>query len=679
MADDLLLNVTLKLNKDTGQLEVFKQELGAAEAATAKAATGVDKFGKSAQVAMGILAAAGVYKFLSDCVDQAEKAENALKILQFQVQASGVSWNDNKAQIDSWTASLMANTRFTREQAVTSLGELVRITGDVTQAQKLAKLAMDINVATGKDLNDTVGKLGLAYEGGARGLMMLKREFGAQVQDAKDATAALNDLANIYDRASEKENSFAKKQAMVNKHFEELKERIGRDLIKPLELFATLLEKIFGKEDPSLSPAAQELKQTNDLITAYERALVIKEKLKELDVNDVSDRGGAGLQRELRDLETKKGVNAAVLGDEVKYRQTLLQLLKEQQALLVAAGVEQKKNVEISNAPLKAKPGKEQSDAEEAKAHEKLLKDEYDLDKNNLSLGMQLIDAHKDYVIAADKEETAASVAAGADKTEADRKHNAFSVSAEGAAAKQKVDLFLKSAKQYVDIEKDVGQIIDGLATGSADTQKYLIADILEAETLSNSKELAMMAIKFALLGDFGRAGVAAAEAVALGVAASAIHANTEKQKADDKAAADAAKTRDDFAKTTLAGQLADIDKQAKAYRDAGVSQVEVDKWVADQKAQANASAASAAASAANISVSSTNASTSSQVTRTQEVVTINLGGVVVNVDSLNAQTDDIDKLCRDIAEKVRAASLDGIRMAMVLYNAGKNNSGNAV
>lgn len=187
------------------------------------------------------MTAVGAVMFLKSSIEASMEQEEGLRKLNFAVTATGKKFSDVKPQVDAFTEAVENNTRFTGEIATEAMAKLTRVTGDFATAQRLAKLAMDISATTGKDLMETTTQLGLAFEGNTRGVMMLKREFGAQLEGAKTGTDVLNKLAKAYDGSAESEKSFTKDLAVANHQFEEMQKAIGSQLIPVLSDFMSAI------------------------------------------------------------------------------------------------------------------------------------------------------------------------------------------------------------------------------------------------------------------------------------------------------------------------------------------------------------------------------------------------------------------------------------------------------
>jgi uncharacterized protein YukE len=145
-----------------------------------------------------------------------------------------------------------------------ALANLARATGDLTEAQNLNNLAIDIAAATGKDLETVSLALGKAYNGNLGALTRLGVPLDANIIKTKDFDAAARELTKLFGgSAKANTETFAGQLAILQQYFGEIQEDIGAKLIPKLK---TLLENVvlvakgFSGEDPEgLSARAREL------------------------------------------------------------------------------------------------------------------------------------------------------------------------------------------------------------------------------------------------------------------------------------------------------------------------------------------------------------------------------------------------------------------------------------
>jgi hypothetical protein len=122
-----------------------------------------------------------------------------------------------------------------------AFAQLVRSTGDVTNATKLTNLALDVSAGTGKDLSAVAIALGKAYQGNASSLTRL----GINVKGMHDPLAALTEQFKGAAEAAANSDPFARLQIIMKG----LQEQIGTQLLPYLESFANYLASPQGQQD----------------------------------------------------------------------------------------------------------------------------------------------------------------------------------------------------------------------------------------------------------------------------------------------------------------------------------------------------------------------------------------------------------------------------------------------
>jgi hypothetical protein len=121
-----------------------------------------------------------------------------------------------------------------------SLDRLVRSTGDVTKAQKLQQLALDIAAGTGKDLATITEGLGKAYDGNLGALKRLGIPLDENIVKTKDFDAAVKVLSATFEGQAEiAANTFAGRMTRLKLAIDEATDEIGFALLPILERFAT--------------------------------------------------------------------------------------------------------------------------------------------------------------------------------------------------------------------------------------------------------------------------------------------------------------------------------------------------------------------------------------------------------------------------------------------------------
>jgi len=145
-----------------------------------------------------------------------------------------------------------------------ALANLARATGDITEAQKLNNLAIDISAATGRDLEGVSLALGKAYGGNFTALKKLGIPLDENIVKTKDFDGLTKQLTDTFGgSAKANTETFAGQLAILQQYFGEIQEDIGAKLIPKLKLLlenVVLVAKGFSGEDPQgLSNRAREL------------------------------------------------------------------------------------------------------------------------------------------------------------------------------------------------------------------------------------------------------------------------------------------------------------------------------------------------------------------------------------------------------------------------------------
>lgn len=243
----------LALLADTAQ---YQAGLNKAEADTKGFSNKVGDFVKTAAkafAALGVAVGAAAIKIGVDAVKAAVEDEKA------QVSLAQTLRNTTKAtdaQIKATEDFIDKTARATGvadDQLRPSLDRLVRSTQDVTKAQKLQQLALDIAAGTGKDLQTVTEALGKAYDGNLGALKRIGVPLDENIVKTKDFDAAVKALSETFaGQADAAANTFAGRLARLNIAIDEAKEQLGQALLPILERVAK-----FATE--SLAPAIQGL------------------------------------------------------------------------------------------------------------------------------------------------------------------------------------------------------------------------------------------------------------------------------------------------------------------------------------------------------------------------------------------------------------------------------------
>jgi hypothetical protein len=267
---------TLKLNL-LADVDQFGRSLAKADDSTKSFSKSVGKYSKAIAKSFalaGVAAGAYAIKIGIDGVKSAVEDEASQKQL---AEALKNTTNATDQQIKS-TEEYIGKQQLAFGVADTklrpALANLARATSDVGKAQELTNLALDISVATGKDLETVSITLAKAYNGNIGALTKLGIPLDESIVKTKDFNAAQDELTRLFGGAAKANTeTYAGQLAIVTERFGEMKESIGVAL---LPVMKTLLEEVnkvakgFSGEDPQgLSTRARELAGTFEGDGAY--------------------------------------------------------------------------------------------------------------------------------------------------------------------------------------------------------------------------------------------------------------------------------------------------------------------------------------------------------------------------------------------------------------------------
>lgn len=211
-------------------------------------------------------AAAGAYaiKLGVDSVNAAIEDEKSQRILAIQMEKT-VGANENLiASVEDYISATQLRVGVQDDKLRPSFARLLRSTKDVAEAQKLLNLALDISVATGKEVDAVSMALGKAYDGNTASLGKLGLGVDSAILKSGDLDLIMGTLTKTFGGFADREaKSFDGQLRIVNIRIDELKENIGKNLLPVLgDMLVKVNEaaKGFSGEDPKgLSARAIEL------------------------------------------------------------------------------------------------------------------------------------------------------------------------------------------------------------------------------------------------------------------------------------------------------------------------------------------------------------------------------------------------------------------------------------
>jgi hypothetical protein len=242
-------NLKKNLNSGSNEVEGFGSKLGGF---AAKAGKAFAIAGAAAAAYAGTLLVDGVKSAIEDEAAQAKLATTLENV-------TGATNAQIKAVEDYITQTALAN-GITDDVLRPSLDRLVRSTKDVTKAQELQSLALDISAGTGKDLQAVSEALGKAYDGNLGALKKLGVGIDDSIIKSKNFDAAAAALAKTFEgQASQQAETFQGKMARLTVAFDEAKETVGSYV---LDALTPLISNFVDKGIPAIQDFAENLGKT---------------------------------------------------------------------------------------------------------------------------------------------------------------------------------------------------------------------------------------------------------------------------------------------------------------------------------------------------------------------------------------------------------------------------------
>ena len=227
----------------------------------------VGEFGKKAGLAFAAAgAAAGAYavKLAVDGVKAAIEDEAAQIRLATALKNATGATDDMIKSVEKQILQTSLATGVADDKLRPALQRLSLSTNDVTKAQDLLNLALDISQATGKGLDSVANALGKAYDGNTAALGKLGIGLSAAELKAMSFEETQTRLSELFGgAAAANADTFAGRLQILKVTFDEAKESVGAKL---LPIIQQLVDFIVNKVVPALGKFADFFKPITDAI-----------------------------------------------------------------------------------------------------------------------------------------------------------------------------------------------------------------------------------------------------------------------------------------------------------------------------------------------------------------------------------------------------------------------------
>ena len=227
--------LTLKLLAD---IDNFTKNINKADNEVTTFGDKIAKFGKrvgQAFVIAGAAAAAYATKLAIDGVKSAIEDEKAQAKLALTLQNVAGATDAAVAQTEAYVKQTSLAFGVTDDDLRPSLERLARATGDVTKAQDLQRIALDVAAGSGKSLEAVSNALGKAYEGNTGALGKLGIGLSSTELKTLSFDQITQKLAGTFaNQATVQAETFEGKMARLRVSFDEAKETLGAALLPEL-------------------------------------------------------------------------------------------------------------------------------------------------------------------------------------------------------------------------------------------------------------------------------------------------------------------------------------------------------------------------------------------------------------------------------------------------------------
>ena len=219
-----------KAVKEFQKLETTGQKVGMA----------LEKSFLPAVAAVGALAAGAVMSAKAAMEDQVAQVS-----LERQLIATTNATEQQVKAVNQYLREAEMAAAISEDELRPAFENLVRSTGDITEAQELLNLAMDISAGTGKDLQTVSEALQEAYAGEVGPLKELDRSLTNMIESGADADTIMSQLADTFGgAASANAETAAGRFKTLGLQMENVQEEIGYALLPIIEALLPVLERL---------------------------------------------------------------------------------------------------------------------------------------------------------------------------------------------------------------------------------------------------------------------------------------------------------------------------------------------------------------------------------------------------------------------------------------------------
>lgn len=305
-----------------------------------RAAKKADKtFGALGKKFAAVFSVAAVVKFGKESVKAFADAEREAAMLRAQLEAVNLGFAS--PLVEEYIDNLELLSGKTGDELVRSFNALSQATLDVTTAQELLNLSLDVAAGTGKSLSQVAGALQRAYKGETTALARLRIGYTTAELKGKDFSDVVEELQKKFEgAAADAADTFAGKMARLTAAMDQAKEAFGRGFVQGIDNAGMSIEDFqkqlidLGEEMGKVAFAATEM--VSGVVNAFDDLRQSSAVQELLNVFDAVARGlYFVVQGEL--LPSREVFNARQAGEERRRNEESNRATLRQRAALARA------------------------------------------------------------------------------------------------------------------------------------------------------------------------------------------------------------------------------------------------------------------------------------------------------------------------------------------------------
>ncbi len=277
------LNILVKVDKETGELTVIKQQLTDLDKTTqssTKSTAGLTSAFGGLKSILQIVSFAKLYSELKSAIAAGEEETEGIRKLTFALQANSISVDDNLKLLLQQAKYIQEVSRVSDDQYLSSITKSLNMTGNLSTAIRVTNASMGISLKTNIDASTAVMYLTQALNGQESGLTRLARSgLAAYIDKSKSAHENASILIGKFEKQYKDTDSLTGVTKQLSNRLDDVKESLGQafapSVIASIKLFTDTLK-------PTLTALLvfKAMNEDKEISNIKERYTTIQEKIR---------------------------------------------------------------------------------------------------------------------------------------------------------------------------------------------------------------------------------------------------------------------------------------------------------------------------------------------------------------------------------------------------------------